>query len=436
MTGALARLVRRLNWSRRRWSPQADQAFHESIFTGATYDPLDASYPGRLTIRRFADLAAPSVNASGTVVDLGCGPGEITCELASRHPTVRFAGVDHSAVAIERASALAARAGLTNISFITADLSTWTPGERVDLVMMFDAFHHVPDPAGFVARLGRHTDRFFLIEPAGNWYGGWQQTFSLDWVAESVFRIRDRIEHQLGDLPAAAGATRAAPAGEPVEHRYPIEDFERFFAGFGLEVRGTAAGIERYGTSPEATSALRRDVGDLAYELFVRLDELLYAHDLDLGAKHWSISADRNRPAVRRRIPAPRETTTESPVSGAYDASYSVKDAPATVAPGVTFHVVVEVTNRGWQTWSSDGLAPMFLSSHIEDERRQPVLRDGPRTPWPQRVEPGQRCAVNVAVQAPSQAGRYRLLIDGVHEGRTWFSEAGVPPLVIEINVR
>ena len=436
MTGALARLVRRLNWSRHRWSPQADQAFHESIFSGAAYDPLDSSYPGRLTIRRFADLAAPFVAPGTTVVDLGCGPGEITCELAGRSPAVRFRGVDHSAVAVQRASALAARSGLANATFLTADISTWSPDGRIDLVMMFDAFHHVPDPAGFVGRLGSHTDRFFLIEPAGNWYGGWQQTFSLDWVAESIFRIRDRMEHQLGELPAAAGAPRVTPAGEPVEHRYPIEDLERFFAGFGLEVRGTAAGVERYGTTPEAISPLRRDIGELSYELFVRIDDLLYAHDLDLGAKHWAIYADRNRSGVRRRVPAPRDIPVESPVSGAYDASYSVKDAPATVAPGVTFHVVVEVTNRGWQTWSSDGPAPMFISSHIEDERRRPVLRDGPRTPWPHRVEPGQRCAVNVAVQAPSQAGRYRLLIDGVHEGRTWFSEAGVPPLVLDLVVR
>lgn len=436
MTGALARLVRRLNWSRHRWSPQADQAFHESVFSGATYDPLDASYPGRLTIRRFADLAAASVAGSTTVVDLGCGPGEITCELAGRFPAVRFTGVDHSAVAVERATALAVRAGLTNISFTTADISTWSPGARVDLVMMFDAFHHVPDPEGFVKRLGRHTDRFFLIEPAGNWYGGWQQTFSLDWIAESIFRIRDRLEHQLGDLPAAPGGPRAAAAGEPVEHRYPIEDFERFFAGFGLEVRGTAAGVERYGTNPEAISPLRRDIGELSYDLFARLDDILRAHDLDLGAKHWAISADRNRSGVARRVPASREMTVESPVAGAYDATYAVKEAPAAVAPGVAFHVVVEVLNRGWQTWSSDGPAPMFISSHIEDGRRQPVLRDGPRTPWPHLVEPGQRCAVNVAVQAPPRPGRYRLLIDGVHEGRTWFSEAGVPPLVIDLDVR
>lgn len=437
MTGALARLVRRLNWSRRRWSPQADQAFHESIFSGATYDPTDSSYPGRLTIRRFADLASPCVAASGTVVDLGCGPAEITCELARRHPTTTFVGVDHSTTAIERATALASRLALANTTFVAADITTWTPPGRVDLVVMFDAFHHVPQPASFVRRLSAHTDRFFLIEPAGNWYGGWQQTFNLDWVAESVLRIRDRLEQQLNDTPIApAPAGPSGHTGEPIEHRYPLEEFERFFEGYGLELRGTAAGVEAYGTAPSAKSDLRREVGEITYELFVRLDDLLYAQGLDLGAKHWTIYAERGRVVPRRNIPPARSQPVDSPVTGAYDAAYVLEDSPSVVAPGVTFSIVVEVTNRGWQTWTSDGPSPIFLSSHVEDERRRPVIGDGPRTPWPRAVGPGERCGVNLSVQAPSQPGRYRVLVDGVHEGRTWFSQAGVPPMVVEIVVK
>ena len=109
--------VRRLRWARGRWSKDSDRSYHEQLYQAQAYDPFDPGYPGYLTIRRFADHAAPLIPAAGTVLDLGCGPGEITCELARRHPHLSFLGVDHSAQAIRRAREHAARLGLANVRF-------------------------------------------------------------------------------------------------------------------------------------------------------------------------------------------------------------------------------------------------------------------------------------------------------------------------------
>lgn len=428
-----------MNWARRAWSPSADRTYHDHVFQGAQYDPTDPAYPGGVTIRRFAAIAAPYVASSRTVLDLGCGPGEITCELARRFPHVQIVGVDHSSVAITRAQALADRMGLTNATFVAADLSTFSPKGPVDLIALFDAFHHVPDPDAFVAHFGRYTNRFFLMEPAGNWYGGWQQDINLDWLAESVFLIRDRLELHLDAIaPAPPGGPVRPPAGEPIERRYPLEDFERMFSGYGLEVQGTAAGIERYGTRPEASSPLRQDVGELTTRLFEDLDALLRKHDLDLAAKHWAIYAERGR-TVPRRVPPLMRTprpTTETPLSGPYDATYALQEAPPSVPAGRSFHLVVEVTNKSWRTWTSDPPLPIYLSSRVLDARGQVLIADGPRTPWPRPVRPGESCSVNLTVQAPEGAGRHRVQIDGVHEGVSWFSQAGVPPLTVTVDVR
>ncbi len=437
---AWTRLVRELNWARRRWSATADRAYHDDVFKDARYDAADASYPGSITIRRFADLAAPYVATSRTVVDLGCGPGEITCELARRFPEATFLGVDHSETALERATRESVRLGLANIEFVAGDLRAWTPEASVDLVAMFDAFHHVPEPRALIKRLCGFTDRFFLIEPAGNWYGGWQQDLSLDWVAEAIFLIRDRLQFQFGidtDGSRSGAEPVAEPAGAPIERRYPLEDFERLFEGFGLDVQGTTAGIERYGTRPEAASPLRRDVGELTYRLFVDLDALLRTHDLDLGAKHWAIYAERGRVVARRRVAVDTQVrTVATPVRGPYDAEYVLRDAPESATAGAAFHVRVDVTNRSWRTWASDESPPFFLSSRVVDRRGRVVIQDGPRTPWPGPVAPGHSCSVYLRVQAPAEAGRYRVLIDGVHEGVTWFSEVGVPPLAVDLVVK
>ena len=75
---------------------QSDRDFHDQLFAGQHPPPFAFSYFGYLTIKRFADLAAPYVENTKSVLDLGCGPAEITCELARRFPQVSFLGVDHS----------------------------------------------------------------------------------------------------------------------------------------------------------------------------------------------------------------------------------------------------------------------------------------------------------------------------------------------------
>ena len=434
----LGRLVRRLNWARRGWSGATDRVYHDTAFQGATYDATDASYPGWITIRRFADLASSSLDGATWAVDLGCGPGEITCALASRHPGCNFLGVDHSATAIERAKSLALRTGVSNASFIVADVEAWTPDGSVDVVMLFDAFHHVGAPRAFIERLGAFTERFFPIEPAGNWYGAWRQEANLDWVAESIFLMRDRLQWQLEDGPEPGGADAAVAeiAGEPVERRYPLDEFDRFFDGYTVDVRGTIAGIEKYGSRPEASSPLRRDIGELTYRLLVDIEDMLVRHDLDLSAKHWALSAQKGSGGVRRRQRRHLGGQTVAPtLAGPYDAGYRVDSVPSEVTSGAEFAVVVSVTNRSWREWSSHDPARIFLSSRILNQRGDIVIADGPRTPFPRTVQPGEACSVYLKVRAPNAPGRFRVLVDGVHEGVAWFSDAGTPPLEFSVKV-
>jgi hypothetical protein len=168
------------------------------------------------------------------------------------------------------------------------------------------AFHHLLDPAGFIERIGTRSDRFFLIEPAGNRFGQWQRTMDLDWLVDALSVIRDRLEYQFDLTPAAhEGSTPAPPAGEPTEHRYSMDDFSRWFAGYGLDMAGTVAGLERYGTSPYARSPLRDDIGRTIYSLVVELEAALRRANLDLAAKTLG--------HLRRARPQPSGTPPADP---------------------------------------------------------------------------------------------------------------------------
>ncbi len=448
MVRSLVRLpflaIRRLRWWRGAWSTDSDRAYHERLYEAQDYDPFDPGYPGYVTIRRFADHAEPLMPSSGTVLDLGCGPGEITCEMARRHPSLSFLGLDHSAQAARRAAANASRLGLTNVRFEVGDAGRLPAGDRYGLVTMFDAFHHLERPDAFIDWLRGRTSRCLLIEPAGTWSGRWARGVDVDWLLVDLASIRDRLEAICGAAPARAPASPAAlpPArGDgAVERRYALDDFARFFAGWDLRITGTIAGVDRYPPAAHAQSALRPIAGDLAYGLLRAADALLLERGRDGAAKHWVIAATTEAGVIEARLPpttepAPAGTVT-SRVAGACDVRYAHYQGPARLAPGVETTVAVDIINAGWDEWRSEGPNPVHVSYHWLTPARVMVEFDGLRSGLPNPLPPGQTCHATVAVRAPATPGAYLLALDLVREGVTWFSEAGAPCHTEPIDVR
>ncbi|MEO6237338.1 MAG: class I SAM-dependent methyltransferase [Vicinamibacterales bacterium] len=440
MLETLKRTFRALRRKAARWSVGDDRAFHDALFSAHLQNPFSLSYPGYITIRRFADLADPHVAKSRSVLDLGCGPGEITCELAARHSDVAFIGVDHSVPAIELARENAARRRLSNASFVAADISLYAPSAPVDLVIMFDAFHHLVDPGLFIRSASSYSSRFFLIEPAGDELGRWRRTLDFDWLVSDLDTVATRIGYSLDETRGAAHLVSAQSRedGRAIENRYPECDYRRFFRDFAVDFRGTVAGVDRY--PPAAGESFWRDRAmELAYEFIVSIDDELFRRSLDLYGKHWAIYADRNGIAGPQRHTPTRPVVHTSPdtrLQGAFDAAYADVEMPRTLHSLNTIVAEVTITNLSWREWRSDETArPIMVSYHWLDRERRPVEYDGLRTPFPRPIPPGASARLAVRVEAPRQAGEYILEIDLVEEGVSWFSAAGVPPLRISVRV-
>ena len=440
MLNALAALPRRIRWALRKWSSSADREFHDALFSVQRYDPFSFAYPGYVTIRRFADLTDPYLAGARHAVDFGCGPGEITCELARRHPEIQFLGIDHSEAAIARAQEHQRRLAITNVTFSRQDIAAFVP-ERADIVLMYDSFHHLLDPAGFVRGLSPSVARFLLVEPAGDWLGGSQKTLEFDWMLSAIDTIRARLVWQVNaeDGGHREPAPVADERGEPVEHRYTIADLKRFFDGYGLEVRGTIAGMDRYPPDPYVAHPLREEFGRVAFDTVSALDDVLRRRDLDLHAKHWVVYAERGA-AHRLRTPAPvnpRDVEDVLPLSGPYDVEYLEGEVPPAVNAGSEFPAVLTIRNRGWRPWRSDDpRGPVLASYHWLDANGAMTVEDGARTPLPRPLVPGETLSMTCHVVAPGTPGRYTLAFDLVEEGVTWFSRAGAPMLRRPTTVR
>jgi trans-aconitate 2-methyltransferase len=93
----------------------------------------DRLRPSLDLIGRLAPAAPPRI-----VVDLGCGPGNVTPLLAQRFPEADVTGVDTSPAMLARA-----RAACPGCRFVQGDAATWQPEAPPDVIFSNAALHWV-----------------------------------------------------------------------------------------------------------------------------------------------------------------------------------------------------------------------------------------------------------------------------------------------------
>jgi len=152
-------------------------------------------------------------------VDLGCGPGNSTELIVKRFPSARILGLDSSPDMLSKA-----RKRLPGLAFEEADVATWEPEERFDLIFANAVLQWVPNHANLLARLVS-----FLAD------GGC--------LAVQMPNNLDEPSHRLMRQIAQAGpwAGKLAPA---VEAREAIGSFDDYY----LWLRRTGCSVDIWQT--------------------------------------------------------------------------------------------------------------------------------------------------------------------------------------------
>ena len=96
-------------------------------------------------------LARVPLEGPRTIVDLGCGAGNVTALLGERWPDARIVGVDSSPDMLREARA--ATRNDARFTFVAADLAHWSPDAPVELVYSNAALHWLPEHATLFARV-------------------------------------------------------------------------------------------------------------------------------------------------------------------------------------------------------------------------------------------------------------------------------------------
>ncbi|MDH7515775.1 MAG: class I SAM-dependent methyltransferase [Bacteroidota bacterium] len=119
---------------------------------------------------RIRDLLRPpigilreeGVSEGMTVLDYGCGAGGFTIaagRLVGKNG--RIYGADIHPLAIRKAVAAARRHGLGHVEIISGEDLGRIPDKSVDIALLFDVLHELPDPAVDLGVIGR------VLKPGG-----------------------------------------------------------------------------------------------------------------------------------------------------------------------------------------------------------------------------------------------------------------------------
>jgi len=122
---------------------------------------------GRERLRLLSEVMGPSTRAlladvgipSGSMcLDVGCGGGDVTFELArATGATGRVAGVDLDETKLAIARREGAQQGLSNVTFEARDVTEWEPGELFDVVFARFLLTHLANPGALVSAVRRHV---------------------------------------------------------------------------------------------------------------------------------------------------------------------------------------------------------------------------------------------------------------------------------------
>ncbi|GAA0574627.1 trans-aconitate 2-methyltransferase [Paractinoplanes ferrugineus] len=160
------------------------------------WDPAVYRRFGAERSRPFFDLTSRIlVESPRAVVDLGCGPGELTRTLAERWPAARVTGIDSSPEMIDKATGPGGP-----VRFQLGDVRDWRPGPEVDVLITNATLQWVDGHRDLLAR--------WAVElPPGAW------------LAMQVPGNFDAPSHRLLRRLAAAyqvaHTTREAPVDDP-----------------------------------------------------------------------------------------------------------------------------------------------------------------------------------------------------------------------------
>jgi SAM-dependent methyltransferase len=338
-------------------------------------------------------LSMLRIQPGDAVLDFGCGTGWSSLMLARMGAEVVGVDIAPSALAIGREAAEreltpAQRARLTFRPFDGATIDL--PDTSVDFVVVFDAFHHFPNPRTILnefVRVLSPRGRFGFAEPGAG------HAASEHSAAETRHGIleEDLDLEQLYRTAIAAGFEEldvAIPALEPGTLTLPMARMRSFLRGASWLV---PADFLRNTVLTGPIGVFRKDPYPVT--------------SLNPGGQYARI-----RPTARR----------------------------LSATAGSRFRIETLVRNMGETVWLREGRGGrgyVRLGAHLLDADGSPLVDDYGRAGIPTDLPQRGEARIDLELKAPAEPGHYIVRLDMVNEGICWFAQHGSPVANLPLEV-
>ncbi len=125
------------------------------------------------TAQNSAGYLLPRLTPEARILDIGCGPGTITADLAALVPGGRVVGIDRAAGVLDEARAEAGRRGLAGLTFEVGDVYQLAfADDSFDVVHAHQVLQHLTDPVAALTEMRRVCRPGGLIAVRDADYGG------------------------------------------------------------------------------------------------------------------------------------------------------------------------------------------------------------------------------------------------------------------------
>ncbi|KAH7916652.1 S-adenosyl-L-methionine-dependent methyltransferase [Hygrophoropsis aurantiaca] len=127
-----------------------------AIYTHGHHESVLRSHSWR-TAANSAGYLLPYLKPDMHILDIGCGPGTITIDLARLVPEGHVVGLEYASEVLPKARAAAAENGITNVEFRTGDICDLhdIKDNTFDVVHCHQVLQHISDPVKALSEMRR-----------------------------------------------------------------------------------------------------------------------------------------------------------------------------------------------------------------------------------------------------------------------------------------
>src|ERR1700731_4053185 len=128
---------------------------HQATYTHGHHESVLRAHRRR-TAEDSAGYLLPHLRPGLSVLDVGCGPGTITVDLAARVAPGQVTAIEMTTDALDLARTEAQTRGQSNIDFVTSDVHALDlPDDTFDIVHAHQVLQHVADPVQALREMRR-----------------------------------------------------------------------------------------------------------------------------------------------------------------------------------------------------------------------------------------------------------------------------------------